>query len=229
MHKGYRVFPLLLLVLASELAAATESGGVTIGGTRLIFDGGKKEASLSVSNSDTGPYLIQSWVEPNNNDPARPPFIITPPLFRLDGNQQNLLRIVNTGGQLPTDRESLYWLNVKAIPTNTAPENANTLQIAVRTRLKLIYRPNTLKGIPEEVTHKLRWRQTGSRLTVSNPTPFYMNFNEVTVGNHPITEATFVAPMISATFATPGKVTGLVSWKIINDFGGVGKSHTQVR
>jgi P pilus assembly chaperone PapD len=29
-------------VLASELAAATESGGVTIGGTRLIFDGGKK-------------------------------------------------------------------------------------------------------------------------------------------------------------------------------------------
>ena len=87
MHKGYRVFPLFLLVLASELAAATESGGVTIGGTRLIFDGGKKEASLSVSNSDTGPYLIQSWVEPNNNDPARPPFIITPPLFRLDGNQ----------------------------------------------------------------------------------------------------------------------------------------------
>lgn len=56
-----------------------------------------------------------------------------------------------------------------------------------------------------------------------------MNFNEVTVGNHPITEATFVAPMSSATFATPGKVTGLVSWKIINDFGGVGKSHTQVR
>ncbi|MGM1328668.1 long polar fimbrial chaperone LpfB, partial [Klebsiella michiganensis] len=53
MHKGYRVFPLLLLVLASELAAAAESGGVTIGGTRLIFDGGKKEASLSVSNSDT--------------------------------------------------------------------------------------------------------------------------------------------------------------------------------
>ena len=28
MHKGYRIFPLLLLVLASELAAATESGGV---------------------------------------------------------------------------------------------------------------------------------------------------------------------------------------------------------
>ena len=144
MHKGYRVFPLFLLVLASELAAATESGGVTIGGTRLIFDGGKKEASLSVSNSDTGPYLIQSWVEPNNNDPARPPFIITPPLFRLDGNQQNLLRIVNTGGQLPTDRESLYWLNVKAIPTNTAPENANTLQIAPQAYLS----PQHAEGYP---------------------------------------------------------------------------------
>lgn len=41
MHNGYRVFPLLLILLASGLAAAAESGGVTIGGTRLIFDGGK--------------------------------------------------------------------------------------------------------------------------------------------------------------------------------------------
>lgn len=99
------------------------------------------------------------------------------------------------------------------------------MQIAVRTRLKLIYRPKTLKGIPEEVTHKLKWRLTGSRLTVSNPTPFYMNFNEVTVGNHPINEATFVAPMSSATFATPGKVTGLVSWKTLATLAAWEKPH----
>lgn len=229
MHNGYRVFPLLLILLASGLAAAAESGGVTIGGTRLIFDGGKKEASLSVSNSDSAPYLIQSWIESADNNPRKPPFIITPPLFRLDGNQQNLLRIVNIGGLLPADRESLYWLNVKAIPTNTAPDNANTLQIAVRTRLKLIFRPKTLKGTPEQVTHKLKWRQAGRRLTVTNPTPFYMNFNEVTIGNHPITKATFVAPMSSVTFDTPDKVVGQVSWKIISDFGGVGESHSQDR
>lgn len=229
MHNGYRVFLLLPLLLASGLATAAENGGVTIGATRLIFDGGKKEASLSVSNSDSAPYLIQSWIESQNNDRQKPPFIITPPLFRLDGNQQNLLRIVKIGGQLPADRESLYWLNVKAIPTNAAPDNANTLQIAVRTRLKLIYRPASLKGTPEEATHRLRWQQTGNRLTVSNPTPFYMNFYEVTVGNHPITEAAFVAPMSSATFTTPGNAVGQVSWKIISDFGGIGESHRQER
>ncbi|WP_341476291.1 fimbrial biogenesis chaperone [Enterobacter roggenkampii] len=37
---------------------------ITVGGTRLIYNGNESEASLPVSNSrDAVPYLIQSWVE----------------------------------------------------------------------------------------------------------------------------------------------------------------------
>lgn len=216
----------LPLLMSGALAQAADVGGVTIGGTRLIYNGGKKEASLNVTNTDTNPYLIQSWAETQNGGAEKSPFIVTPPLFRLEGNQQNLLRIVRTGGSLPEDRESLYWLNIKSIPAGSKKEGANTLQIAVKTRIKLLYRPQGLKGMPEEVTNKLTWSQSGTRLTVNNPTPFVMNFQQVKVGGREIKDITYVLPMAQATFTTPANVSGPVSWKLISDYGGTGAEHT---
>lgn len=220
----------LPLLLSGVLAQAAEVGGVTVGGTRLVYDGGKKEASLSVTNTDSNPYLIQSWAETQNSGSEKAPFIVTPPLFRLEANQQNRLRIVRTGGSLPEDRESLYWLNVKSIPSvANNKEAANTLQIAVKTSIKLIYRPAGLKGVPEDVTDKLTWSLSGDRLTVNNPTPFVMNFNQVKVGGREIKDVTFVMPMSSASFKLPAGTAGSVSWKIISDYGGVGKEHTSAQ
>ncbi|WP_140920330.1 fimbrial biogenesis chaperone [Limnobaculum xujianqingii] len=214
------------LLLSGTLVQAAETGGVTVGGTRVIYNGGKKEASLSVSNTDTNPYLIQSWAETQTSGAEKAPFIITPPLFRLEGNQQNVLRIVRTGGNLPEDRESLYWLNVKSIPAGSKNGAANTLQIAVKTRIKLIYRPQDLKSVPEDVTNKLTWSQQGNQLTVNNPTPFYMNFNQVKVGGREVKDVTYVAPMSQATFTAPAGASGSVTWKIISDYGGVGDEHS---
>lgn len=216
----------LSLLLVGTLAQAAEIGGITVGGTRVIYDGGKKEASLSVTNSDSNPYLIQSWAETENSDVEKTPFIVTPPLYRIEGHQQNLLRIVHTGGNLPEDRESFYWLNVKAIPASNKTEGANTLQIAIKSRIKLIYRPKDLKGVPEDVAGKLTWVQKGTNLTVTNPTPFVMNFQQVNVGGHEIKDVTYVMPMSQANFITPAGVSGSVSWKIISDYGGVGDEHT---
>lgn len=213
-------------ILVWQVAYAASPGGVTVGGTRLIYDGSRKEASLSVTNSDTAPYLIQSWAENQNGGAEKVPFIVTPPLFRLEGNQQNVLRIVRTAGSLPEDRESLYWLSVKSIPRGTPQGEANTLQIAVKSRIKLIYRPAALSGVPEDQAEKLSWRVAGNRLTVTNPTPFVMNFKQVRVGGRDVKDATYVLPMSQATFTAPSGVAGTVSWKLISDYGGVGREHT---
>ncbi|MFH2359829.1 molecular chaperone [Klebsiella sp. KE9767] len=224
MNTWSKVLPFVLL-LSSAPALAAESGGVTVGGTRLIYDGSKKEASLSVTSTDSNPYLIQSWVEAQTDGGEKAPFIITPPLFRLEGNQQNVLRIVRTGGSLPEDRESLYWMNVKSIPAASKKEGVNTLQIAVKTRIKLIYRPQGVKGMPEDVTEQLSWRQSGSKLTVTNPTPFVMNFQQVKVGGREIPDVTYVMPKSEATFAVPAGVSGKVTWRLITDYGGIGDEH----
>lgn len=51
------------LLLALLVSVTPAQAGVVVGGTRLIYDGNKKEASLSVSNPDSQPYLVQSWTE----------------------------------------------------------------------------------------------------------------------------------------------------------------------
>ena len=218
---------LFSLVLALFFTVNLAQAGVIVGGTRLIYDGSKKESSLSVKNPDKSAYLIQSWIEAGT-DAEKAPFIITPPLFRLDGGNENLLRIVRAGGNLPNDKESLFWMNIKSIPSMEQDSSKDTLQIAVKTRIKLLYRPEGLKGEPEEFAESLSWQRVGNEIQVTNPTPFYMNFQKVNVGGKEVKEATYVAPGATARFALPANTTaGNVSWALINDYGGTGKEHTK--
>lgn len=214
----------LIACVAFSAGMAAANAGVVIGGTRVIYDGNKKESSISVNNPDTTPYLIQSWVETPNGGAEKAPFIVTPPLYRLDKDQQNVERIVMTGA-LPQDKESLYWLNIKAIPA--APAKDNTLQIAVKTRIKLIYRPAGLKGtLPEEQADKLTWQRAGNQIQVTNPTSFVMNFNEINVSGKKLEAVSYVLPGATARFDLPKAVSGgAVTFKIINDYGGTGTVH----
>lgn len=216
----------LISLLLLSLTVSAAQAGVVIGGTRLIYDGGKKESSLSVNNPDKTPYLIQSWVEATGGGAEKAPFMITPPLFRLDGGQQNVLRVIRAGGNLASDKESLYWMSIKSIPASEKKEGQNTLQVAVKTRLKLIYRPDGVKGVPENVADQLKWQRNGNQLQVTNPTPFYMNFQTVALGGKELKEPTYVAPMSTASFALPAGASGSsITWKIISDYGGIGPQH----
>ncbi len=88
----------------------------------------------------------------------------TPPLFRLEGKQQNTVRLFATGNvNAPTDRESMYYFNVMAIPpADDAKANNNTIQLAVRHRMRLVYRPKTLFDLsPNTEAKKLEWRKAG--------------------------------------------------------------------
>lgn len=117
-------------------------------------------------------------------------------------------------------------MNIKSIPSTTEKQdNVNTLQIAVKTRIKLIYRPQSLAGQPENGATKLSWQRSGSRLTVTNPTAYYMNFSTVKVGTGTVKDATYVAPMSSASFSVPTGASGDVTWTLINDFGSIGAEH----
>ncbi|AYM91754.1 TPA: fimbrial biogenesis chaperone [Serratia fonticola] len=207
----------LLLTFGAQVQA-----GIIVGGTRLVYDGGKKEASLGINNPDKVPYLIQSWVDTNEGDTSKAPFIITPPLFRLDGEQNNILRVVRAGGNLPTDKESLYWLNIKSIPS--AKKQENSLQIAVKTRIKLIYRPQGLPGTLEDAAKTLTWQRSGNAVQVTNASPYFITLFSVKVNGSPLKSVSMVAPKSSARFELPeGSSGGALSWEVINDYGGITK------
>lgn len=134
----YKAAFILSLLFCPFLASAA---GVAIAGTRVIYNEQSHEADITVKNTNPhDPVLIQSWVD-DLADNNKSPFIVTPPLFRLDAGDSNDLRVLLTSAQLPNDRESLFTLNIKVIPANTAPAGENILQFAIKNQLKLIYRP----------------------------------------------------------------------------------------
>ncbi|MCS5794895.1 fimbria/pilus periplasmic chaperone [Klebsiella pneumoniae subsp. pneumoniae] len=94
----------IILLLSASFACYA---GVQVGTTRIIYAEGKKEVSVSLDNQDITPYLIKSWIENDKNVGTH--FLLTPPLFRLEGKQKNVVRIFKLDGQLPTDRESLFF------------------------------------------------------------------------------------------------------------------------
>ena len=142
---------------------------------RVIYPAGQKQVQLAVTNNDeNSTWLIQSWVE--NADGQRDGrFVITPPLFAMQGKKENTLRIIDaTNNQLPQDRESLFWMNVKAIPSmDKSKLSDNTLQLAIISRIKLYYRPGKLALPPDQAAEKLTFSRSGSSLTLTpNPTPY---------------------------------------------------------
>lgn len=202
-------------------AAHTAWAGVVVGGTRVVYDGAKKEAFISVMNSEkTTPYLIQSWVEDSTEPPHKAPFIMTPPLFRLDAGQENGLRIIRAGGNFSSDKESVFWINIKSIPSSQK-NDSNQLQISVKTRIKLFYRPANLPGIAGDAYKALTFSRTGNQLVVNNPTPYHVSFFRVSVGGKEIKNAGMVTPKSSLTWTLPEGASGSVSWQAINDFGGI--------
>ncbi len=220
---------LLGAVLLSLIGLSAAQAGVVVGGTRLIYQAASKEGALSINNPEkTTPYLIQSWVDNfQEKDSKKVPFIITPPLFRLDAGQENVLRIVYTGNNLPQDRESIFWLNVKSIPA-TAASQSNQLQISVKTRIKLIYRPAGLSESPETAYQKLVFSRQGGRLTAHNPTPFYISFYALNVNGKDVDNPGMVAPGQDSSWSAPANAGGKVTWSAINDFGGISPSASGV-
>lgn len=217
-------------VLILSLTTCAGYAGTQIGATRVIYTEGKKEASISINNKDTSPYLIKSWVE--NTDQSGTHFMVTPPLFRLDANQKNVIRIFKANNPLPTDRESLFFLNVTSIPASSSEEDRNTLQIAVRTKMKLIYRPKSLiKDIPEDFSNKITWEISGSTITGKNLSPYFMNLTQITLNGKaiPMADKNYIPPMSTSTYDLPKGISknGNVEWSIINDLGGKGKNHSQ--
>ena len=206
----------LLLLISLPLQA-----GVIIGGTRVVFPGNNKETSLSVSNPEQDrPYLIQSWVEGENSGKA--PFLVTPPLFRLDPGQENVLRIVLTRSGLPQDRETLYWLNIKSVPQLEKSTTTNMLHLTVKTRLKLFYRPAALEKGAEGAWRQVTFSMRGSTLTAQNPTPYYVNLKQISADGKPVKAslaALTLTPFGRSDYPLPAGPAAQVSWSVITDYG----------
>ncbi|MFI3014244.1 fimbria/pilus periplasmic chaperone [Klebsiella aerogenes] len=206
-------------LLAMTLVSSASAGGIALGATRVIYPQGAREVSLSLSNTSAKDvYLIQSWVA-NANGSKSADFVLTPPLFTMKPKKENTLRIMYTGPALPADRESVFYLNSKAIPSvDKNSLKGNTLQIATQSVIKLFVRPGALPSTSAEAPGNLTCRVADGRVTVTNPSPYYVSLVQFSVGGQKLPNA-MVSPKSSLTVTVPGHKNGAVSFRTVNDYG----------
>ncbi|MBJ3817073.1 fimbria/pilus periplasmic chaperone [Shimwellia pseudoproteus] len=210
-----------LLFITPWLAiSGAQAGGIALGATRVVYPAEAKQVSLAITNSDKNlRFLIQSWVEKTDGVKSDD-FVLTPPLFVSKPAGENTLRIIYAGKPLPKDRESIYWINVKAIPAidRNAIQGKNVLQLAVLSRIKLFVRPPGLTPSPAEAPAKLTFSKGNGQLIINNPTPYYITLVSFNIGQKGLPN-TMVPPMGRAEVAIPGGSGTAITYQTINDYG----------
>lgn len=214
------------------------AASVVIAGTRVIYNASESEVTLKLSNEGQSPALVQSWIDAGDARSAPSavdvPFTVTPPIARVDASRSQTLRIVYTGEPLPTDRESVFWLNVLEVPPKPSDDtvDANRLQIAFRSRIKLFFRPEHLSGSADGAPAALVWRVTRVNgqpaVEARNSGAFHVSLSEVSVrgGGKVATtdDGGMVGPGETRVFPLKGDLADApdasVHYRAISDYGG---------
>ncbi|AFQ46486.1 molecular chaperone [Burkholderia cepacia] len=230
----------VILGMALALAAPWTKAGVVVTGTRVIYPAGDREVTVKLDNTGALPSLVQAWVDDGDmhSGPGKSqaPFILMPPVSRIDPGKGQTLRLVYTGEPLPQDRESLFWLNVLDVaPQRAAEEAVNSLQLAFRTRIKIFFRPNGLSADDAaDAAKQLGWALTGARdghartLEATNRSPYHVTVLDVRIKHDgrafQIDEGTTIAPGQSHAFRFDAPLPDVpqgtkFEYSTINDYG----------
>lgn len=224
-----------MMFSAFAMFSYSSTASVVINATRVIYQSDAKEVLIKMVNQGEQPLLVQSWLDDGHEDvdpqSLNVPFIASPPVSRVDPKQGLTVRLNWDGQALPADRESVFWFNALEIPgKNKDTETSNKLQIALKTRIKVFYRPVSLPGTPDEAIQKLRWTlsKQGKEVwaTAKNDSPYFVSMTSATVtsgGKKYAFEPDMVSPFASASYPVKSLNSlqlDAMSWTAVNDYGG---------
>lgn len=207
------------------------ANGFGINAMRLIYPEGKKDISTTVRNTTNDVvYLVQAGMSRAQKSMVSAPFTVTPPLFRLEPNSVNSIRIALNTTDLPRDKESVFYLHTSALPASKKTNNdqlsndiPTSIQFAVGNIIKVFYRPANLLTTPEEAQKNLKFLATGSGLKAINDSPYYVSLSGLKVGGRKVSLNTpdeLMIPPFGSHVYPVKNTTGIIEWSTINDIGG---------
>jgi P pilus assembly chaperone PapD len=131
----------VLATLLSALFTQRANAALALDATRYVYEGNSSAISVTVNNETEKGFGGQVWVDNIIEKDTRPTFIATPSFFKIKGEGRQVFRIMKVSDHMPQDKESVYWLNLQEIPPKN---NGSGISMAIRTRVKLFYRPESL-------------------------------------------------------------------------------------
>lgn len=216
-------------LMLGAMTVQTAQAAIALDRTRVIYNGTDKSMTVNIENKNKNlPYLAQSWLEDTKGAKITSPITALPPIQRLEPGAKSQIKLqgIQTAlHALPQDRESLFYFNVREIPPKS--NKPNTLQLALQTRVKLFYRPETIvvSSTDKPFQEKITLSKSGTGYVVNNPTPYYVTIiNAAKSTSAPIKESfkpLMVAPKSQSPLgASETEVGSAPVLTYINDFGG---------
>ncbi|MFM2624304.1 fimbrial biogenesis chaperone [Vibrio owensii] len=149
-------FCVVFITLISGFAA---HANIVMTGSRIIYPEGEPFVNVYLKNKSQNVFMVQSWFENEDGTKATQnevPFIVLPPIAKIEPQQGQTLRIIKgVEGELPQDKESVFYFNFLQIPSNAAiskvVSSGNKLVVTVKHKVKLFYRPLSV------VNYKRNW------------------------------------------------------------------------
>lgn len=221
-------FGLLLLILS-----ASTSASVVMNNTRVIYPSNKKSVNVQLINKSAEFHLVQSWIDKGNPDEQpenlRLPLAVVPAVVKIAAGDGQLLTVVKNdlAKNLPTDRESLFWLNFIDVPPTPQNKSGNYIQFAIRNRVKVFYRPAGLKIDLNKLQDYLQLTQQGNIPCIKNSSPYFVTaagLSTVKNGgkkNNLLAESVLIPPFSCQPLpqSIHSIVQGQASLTYIDDFG----------
>lgn len=222
MRLTLQLFVLLIFSVAGYAAA-----GVILTGTRIIYPEGIKDKTLQLTNPGPQAYIVQVQVD-NGKPDGVAPFVITPPVFRMEPHSGQSVRLTYSGETLPGDRESVFYFSFSQLPSvNSGTAQQNKLILAITNRVKIFYRPATLSGHPEKIADLISINMEGKKVRVVNQSEYHASVRRLTLIRNGkeirLAEGVMISPKSSRVFTPSSDISGLndahFRLVLVNDYG----------
>ncbi|NQE77536.1 phytochrome sensor protein [Pantoea ananatis] len=209
---SYLKTTLLTLFIISGVSHAA----VVMNASRVIMEG-TTEKIVTFDNTSDNPFIVQ--IESDN--PGDPDFVAMPPLFKIKEKGGQTVKIRLLSSALPKNKESLFYLSFTQIPGVKKNENdENRLNIIVKSRLKIIYRPASVNAFSAKEENNVSYRIKNGKLVVSNQSPNVLSIRDISNGKHVLAGNLTLKPgEVISTIVKDNHLSGPLKASMINDYG----------
>ncbi|HEJ9626736.1 TPA: molecular chaperone [Proteus mirabilis] len=217
MFKKFKFFALFFIF------PTYSQSSIEINKDKFIFIESANQEIIEINNKANNDYFIQSWVTHYDKENSNEiPFMVTPPLFKIEKDETFSLKIFKKDEIKERDRETLYRINIKRIPILlNSDNNKNMLHVSINSVHNLIYRPISIEKDAKDAYKKIEFlKNKNNEFIINNPTPYFIAlssvyFNRMLIVN----ESKTIPPFKKYNTKKIISESGNVKWKIFNQHG----------
>lgn len=206
-------------LITMAMASTSYSGGVQLSKTRILFKDGETQASYGLTNHAETPILASAIISNFDGSPSEA-FAVSPSLYQVQPKKTHQGQIVLLS-PLPKDRESVFWLTVKTVNSETNDKSDTaTMQIALAQSIKVFYRPKGLDATCKTSLPKLNWEMTNEGLKAFNKSKVSFSIVNVKDANNNVHKVgDTIMPLSNKEWQVDHKGASIVSFTYVDEYG----------